>query len=221
MKKFIVGAALAAAAVTPLGAQESVVSGKPSVFSITPYVGYAKYGDHFEFTPPAGTQVEFTNDDAAVFGVQAGFDFTRNFSLLGNFAYSNTHWEFETDGPGTNDDEQDAGDVALWFYDANLQFKLPMFMGKTAFVPFAQAGLGAIKFTADENDFGSKGQANMAYNVGLGADWQISGVGLRLMAKDYISSFEWDDISSLDEGNTFNATTSHNWVFSLGLKLGF
>jgi len=214
MKKFLVGAALAVAAIAPVGAQESVVSGKPSVFQITPYVGYAKYGDHFEL--PSG--FEFTNDDAAVFGVQAGFDFTRNLSLLGNFGYSNTHWEFEQDNPST---EIAAGDVALWLYDADLQLKFPMFMGKSAFSPFAQAGIGAIKFTAEEDDFGSSGQTNVAYNVGLGADWQVSGVGLRLMAKDYISSFEWDDFSDLDAGNTFKATTSHNWVFSLGLKLGF
>ena len=75
MKKLFVGAALVAAVAAPLAAQSSVVTGQPSVFSVTPYVGYMAYGDHFE--TPAGA--EFTNDNAAIYGVQVGIDMSPNF----------------------------------------------------------------------------------------------------------------------------------------------
>ena len=62
MNKFFVSAALVAAMSAPLAAQSSVVTGQPSVFSLTPYVGYVAYGDHFETANGA----EFTNDNGAI-----------------------------------------------------------------------------------------------------------------------------------------------------------
>ena len=96
MKRSLVSAALVAAMAAPLAAQSSVVTGQPSVFSLTPYVGYVAYGDHFESTGGA----EFTNDNAAIYGVQLGVDMTPNLSLVGNFGYSRTNWEFEFPGGG-------------------------------------------------------------------------------------------------------------------------
>src|ERR687895_383421 len=103
MNKLFVGAALVAAIAAPVAAQRSVVTGEASVFSLTPYVGYVAYGDHFETASGA----EFTNDNGAIYGVQLGIDMTPNLALVGNFGYSRTHWEFEFAGPG----EQFAGDV--------------------------------------------------------------------------------------------------------------
>ena len=102
MKKLFVGAAFVAAVAAPLAAQSSVVSGQPSVFSVTPYVGYLAYGDHFETTAGA----EYTNDNAAIYGAQIGIDMSPNFSLVGNFGYSKTNWEFEFSGPGESFAEQ-------------------------------------------------------------------------------------------------------------------
>ena len=214
MTKFLVSAALVAAMAAPLAAQRSVVSGQPSVFSITPYIGYVAYGDHFE--TPSG---EFTNDNAAIYGVQLGIDMTPNLALVGNFGYSRTNWEFEFgSGPG----EQFAGDVGVWLYDGNLQLKFPFAAGAGTFSPFAQAGVGAIKFTADRDDFDAEGTTNVAFNAGLGADFNVGALGLRLMVKDYISSFKWEDFESANDPNDLqNAETSHNFAFTLGLKLGF
>lgn len=214
MRKFLVSAALAAAVAAPLAAQSSVVTGQPSVFSLTPYVGYIAYGDHFETANGA----EFTNDNAAVYGAQLGIDMTPNLALVGNFGYSRTNWEFEFSGPG----ERFAGNVGVWLYDGNLQLKFPFAAGAGTFSPFAQAGIGAMKFTADVDDFGNDGTTNIAYNVGLGADFNVGALGLRFMAKDYISSFKWDEFRNANDPNDLsNAGTSHNFAFTLGLKLGF
>lgn len=213
MRKFFVSAALVAAVAAPLQAQDGVVTGHPSVFSIVPYAGYMVYGDHFKVTG-----AEFSNDNSWIVGAQAGLDFSPNFSIVGNFGWSQTRWEFETED-GT---DIASGDVGIWLYDANIQLKLPFGTGPgSVMTPFLQAGIGAIKFSTDDNDFESEGQSNIAFNAGIGLDWQFRGVGIRLMAKDYISSFSWDDIEDLDEGNAFSAETSHNFALTAGLKIGF
>ena len=225
MNKLIVCAAVAVVAVAPVaGAQESVVTGKPSVFHITPYVGYVAFGDHFEFSD--GT--EYTNSNAALFGGQVGLDVSRYASIVGNFGYSKTSFEFERDVAGTtNDFESRIDGVGVFLYDANLHLKVPVIMGMTALSPFIQGGVGQIKFSEDTDDIRGNGASNIAYNVGIGTDFQVRGLGLRLMAKDYISSFAWDDLKSSPTGSTNNfqnikdASISHNWAFSLGLKFGF
>ena len=214
MNKLFVGAALVAAIAAPVAAQQSVVTGQASVFSLTPYVGYIAYGDHFETASGA----EFTNDNGAIYGVQLGIDMTPNLSLVGNFGYSRTNWEFEFAGPG----EQFAGDVGVWLYDGNLQLKFPFAAGAGTFSPFAQAGVGAIRFTAEQDDFGADGATNVAFNAGLGADFNVGALGLRFMVKDYISSFKWDEFRNANDLNDLrDAETSHNFAFTLGLKLGF
>lgn len=214
MNKYFVSAALVAAFAAPLAAQSSVVTGQPSVLSITPYVGYVAFGDHFETVNGA----EFTNDNAAIYGAQLGIDVTPNLALVGNFGYSRTNWEFEFNGPG----ERFAGNVGVWLYDGNLQLKFPFAAGAGTFSPFAQAGVGAIKFTADRNDFQADGTTNVAFNAGLGADFNVGALGLRFMAKDYISSFKWDEFRNANDLNDLqDAGTSHNFAFTLGLKLGF
>jgi hypothetical protein len=214
MQKFLVSAALVAAMAAPLAAQRSVVTGEPGVFSLTPYVGYIAYGDHFESTGGA----EFTNDNGAIYGVQVGIDMTPNLSLVGNFGYSRTNWEFEFPGPAVDR----GGDVGVWLYDGNLQLKFPFAAGAGTFSPFAQAGVGAIRFTADRDDFNADGTTNVAFNAGLGADFNVGALGLRFMVKDYISSFKWDEFETANDPNDLqNAETSHNFAFTLGLKLGF
>ena len=224
MKKVVVCAAQAAAAAAPLGAQESVVTRRPSVFHITPYIGYMAYGDHFEFTD--GT--EYTNDNAPIYGGQLGLDISRYTSIVANFGYSKTAFEFERDVAGTaNDFETRIDGVGVFVYDANLHLKAPILMGMTAVSPFVQGGVGAIKFSEDRDDIRGSGATNIAYNVGLGADFQVAGIGVRAMAKDYMSSFDWPDLKSSPTGSTNNfqglgdKSISHNWAFSLGLKIGF
>jgi len=213
MQKFLVSAALVAAMAAPLAAQSSVVTGQPSVFSITPYVGYIAFGDHFETANGA----EFSNDNGAIYGVQVGIDMTPNLALVGNFGYSRSDWQWELAGAQSHN-----GEVGVWLYDGNLQLKFPFAAGAGTFSPFAQAGVGAVKYTADFDDVDSDGTTNVAFNVGLGADFNVGALGLRAMVKDYISSFKWDEFRNANDPNDLqNAGTSHNFAFTLGLKLGF
>ena len=210
MRKLLVGA-LSVLMAAPLAAQEGSIGNpdKPSVFTLTPYAGYVIYGEHFELPG----DVKYTNDNSWVVGAQAGFDLSRNFSLVGNFGWSKTNWEFEFDGGA----ETSAGDVGIWLYDGNVQFRLPVTAGMSTFAPFVQAGVGAIKFSVDNNDIESDGATNIAYNVGLGADFSVGGLGLRLMAKDYISSFAWDELEDTD----IDDKLSHNFALTAGLKFSF
>ena len=218
MRKFFVGLTLAAALAAPAGAQESVVmSGKPSVFHITPYVGYMVFGDYFETTGGA----EFTNDNTGIFGVEAGLDISRAVSIVGNFGYMKTNFEFEPDA-GTGGVRTSA-DVGIWAYDGSLRLKVPFTMGMTSFAPYVQGGVGAFRYTFDTNDFNAEdATTNVAYNLGVGATWKFAGVGLRGEVKDYITSLDWNKVADANDFQDFESDRiAHNWAISLGLTIGF
>ena len=83
-------------------------------------------------------------------------------------------------------------------------------------------GVGAIKYTTDTDDFNSDGKTDVAFNVGIGADFQImKTVGLRLMAKDYITNLGWVDASEVDFADGVQGNTSHNIGLTVGLNFGF
>ena len=83
MRKLIAGFALATAAAATLQAQEqtSVVTGRPAVFRVQPYVGVMKFGALNEYE--GGVRESF--DTRAVYGGQASLSVTRNLSVVGNF----------------------------------------------------------------------------------------------------------------------------------------
>src|SRR5687768_18396859 len=93
MKRMIVGALALTAVAVPLAAQQSAVSNKPAVFSIAPYVGYMNFGDYFETT----NNVEFSNENGALYGAQAQLDLGRYVSLLGNFGYTSSKFTFRSE----------------------------------------------------------------------------------------------------------------------------
>lgn len=220
MRKFFVGLTLAAALAAPAGAQESVVmSGKPSVFHVTPYVGYVFFGDYLEL--PDGS--EYTNDNTGIFGIEAGLDVSRAVSIVANFGYMKTNFEFEN--VGTTQDQRASGDIGIFAYDASLRLKVPMIMGMTSFAPYLQAGIGQFRYTPtfDNDDFNADGSvSNMAYNVGAGATFKFAGVGLRGEVKDYITSLDWQKVSDANDLGDFESDKiAHNWAVSLGLTIGF
>jgi opacity protein-like surface antigen len=215
MRNLFVSTALAAALAAPVQAQQAgdpVTSGHGSFF-VGPYAGYMVFGDLAETS--AG---EFSNEDGGFYGAQAGWSFSPNFTLLGNFGYTKSKFTFESDaGPASNL----SGDIGIWLYDANLQFRLPFQQQGSWIAPFAQVGAGAIRYSAEADDFESDSQTNVAFNAGIGADFQwMETVGVRLMVKDYITSLQWDDDETI--GDDFDdAETQHNWAFTVGLNFGF
>lgn len=210
MRKLLVGAALAMVMAAPLQAQDEV---RGSSFYLGPYVGYMNFGDMWQFD-----EGELTMENGAAFGVQAGFSFTPSISLLGNFAWTKSPWELEESGATTTI----SGENGVWLYDANLQFRLPIGDRAAWMAPFVQAGIGGFRVTLETDDLTSERTASqVAFNAGLGADFQLGRIGLRLMAKDYITNSEWDDIGGVTWDDNIQDNTSHNWMLSLGLNLGF
>jgi opacity protein-like surface antigen len=216
MRRFFVSAALAAAVAAPLQAQDAgdpVTSGHGSFF-VGPYAGYMVFGDLAE-----SSTGEFSNEDGGFYGAQAGWSFSPNFTLLGNLGYTKSKFTFESDaGPTSNL----TGDIGIWLYDANLQFRLPFQQADSWIAPFAQVGAGAIRYTPDVDDLdGEDSQTNVAFNAGIGADFQwMESVGVRLMVKDYITSLQWDDDETIG-GDFDDAETQHNWAFTVGVNFGF
>jgi opacity protein-like surface antigen len=219
MRKFLVGAALIAATAAPAAAQTSIGnSDKPSVFSITPYVGYMFYGDYFE----TSNGLEYTNDNSGIFGAEATLDIGRAFSIVGNFGYSKTNFEFERGG--TADTEfRASSDVGIFLYDGSLRFKLPFGTSAGTFAPYVQAGAGAMRYSYDTDDFNAKNTTtNVAYNVGVGAMWRIGGLGVRGEVKDYITSLNWERPSDANDFNDVREKSiAHNLAVSLGLTFAF
>lgn len=217
MKRIALIAALVLAAAAPLQAQnpDPVTSGRGSVF-VGPYAGYMIFGDLFE--NPDGT--ELSNENGGFYGVQAGYSFSPNFSLLGNFGYTKSKFVLE-DNSGVNTNL--SGDLGIFLYDASLQFRLPFTVGSNNWLaPFAQVGAGGIKYTFDYNDFNSNGNSDVAFNVGLGGDFVINkSVGLRVMVKDYITSLDWNQLDDVDFDDNVKGNVAHNWAITAGLNFGF
>lgn len=221
MRNFLVGAVALALAAAPLSAQGSgqpVTAGHGSLY-IGPYAGYMIFGDLFE----TSQNVEYSNENGGLYGVQAGFSLSPNFTILGNVAYTKSKFTAEN-VPFSNNTTTTinlGGDIGVWLYDADLQFRLPIMQGNTWIAPLAQVGAGAIRYTQDYKDFNSSAQTDVAFNFGIGGDIQFAqAVGLRIMAKDYITSLNWSNDNNINR-DVFNGQTAHNWAITAGLNIGF
>jgi hypothetical protein len=201
----VAGALLAAA---PARAQSSArTSGHGKVLQVSPYAGYIRFGDYFE--GPVGSTV--SNANAPIYGGQLGLRVAPNVSLVGNVAYSKA--DVEVDVPllgGLN-----VGRSSVLLYDAGVQLDVPT--GSLPIAPFVQAGVGAIRYDIEQSFLDAQA-SNLAANVGVGADLALGrSVALRLMAKDYIGRFDFDEASSFD----VRGRTAHSWAFTAGLRLDF
>ena len=228
MKKFIVSTAVFAVLAAPAAAQvttpgdtisgKAVTSGHGS-FYLQPYAGYMVFGELADF----GNDVDLSNENSPLYGVQAGYSFSPNLSLVGNFGYSKSKSVLKFDSAP---DQNLSGDLGVFLYDASLQFRLPFIanaLGSTI-APFAQVGAGAIKVTTDSDDLRGSGPTNVAFNAGLGVDFQIrKAIGIRLMAKDYITSLDWKEFDDVDNeirsGRKNNV--ANNIAITAGLNFGF
>jgi opacity protein-like surface antigen len=219
MKKFVVGAALLALAAAPMQAQTGNQAGDPitsghSSFYLGPYAGYMIFGDMAETSGGA----EWSNEDGALFGAQAGFSINPNFSILGNVGWTKSKFTVEyPDGSST----PTSGDIGVWLYDGALQFRLPFQQRDSWIAPFGQVGAGAIRWTADTDDIDGQGETNVQFNFGVGADFQFQKtIGLRLMVKDYITSINWTNDNTIST-DVQEGDTMHNWAITAGLNFGF
>jgi opacity protein-like surface antigen len=213
MRRFILSATLLGLAAVTANAQ-NIEPARSGSFFISPYAGYMVFGDLFE---SANGNVEMSNEDGALFGAQAGVNITPSIALLGNLGYTKSAFTLEFDDQGV--DQRTSDDLGIFFYDASLQFRIPTSSSRIS--PLAQIGAGAVKYTFDTDDIQSEGRTDVAFNLGLGADIGLArGVAIRLMAKDYITSFKWEDLDSVDFDDDIEGNVAHNFGLSAGLRIG-
>ena len=187
---------------------------RPPAIGLTPYGGYMMFGDNFSVG--AGSGASFASNNSFVAGAELGLNLGKSFSIVGNVAYSKPNWDIgNATAPATS-----VG-ASIWLFDGALRLRFPLAEDSDVgprFVPFIQAGAGGIHYSLDNNPFGADGNTNFAFNAGAGADIRFArSFGIRLMAKDYVTSLSWSNTSNVD----LSSNTSNNWAFTLGLVLGY
>jgi hypothetical protein len=181
-----------------------------SSIDVTPYAGYMVFGDLM--SGPLGTSV--SNAPAPLLGVQMGMRIAPNVSFIANVAGSNS--EIKAGIPFIGG--VTIAETSTILYDVGLEARLEQTQAYGyRFVPFAQAGIGGMHYSITEAGL-STTATNLAGNVGLGADLRLgTGMSLRLMARDYIGKFNFNDALSMD----ISSSTTQNFAFSAGIRLSF
>jgi len=217
MRKLIAGFALAtAAAAATAQAQEqpSVVTGNPAAFRVQPYVGVVKFGALNEYDN--GVRESF--DTRPVYGAQAALSLTRNLSVVGNFGYARTRPVLKNYAASAQ--TPNGSDVGVWLYDANAEYRLPVTVARGMVRPFVQAGAGQIRYSTDATNISSRSNTSTALNAGAGVDVGLGPVGVRVMAKDYLTSLDWDRAEDVTLRNRASRR-ANNLALTAGLTIGF
>jgi hypothetical protein len=181
-----------------------------TAFEVTPYAGYLFAGAMMD--GPLGTSIGPA--PAALVGTQLGMRIAPNVSVVANLATGSS--DVKAGIPILGGISVAQSRVVL--YDAGLQLDLPMMTASgTAFSPFVQGGVGGMRYDLTES-FVTTSSTNLSGNVGIGADVSVgSGVGIRVMAKDYIGKFDFQEATSFD----VNTNTTQNYALSLGVRFSF
>lgn len=181
-----------------------------TAFEVTPYAGYLLPGSLF--SGPLGSSIG--SAPAPLIGTQLGMRVAPNVSVIGNLATGSS--DIKAGIPILGGVSVATSRMVL--YDAGLQLDMPMAtMTGIAFSPFLQAGAGGMRYEVSESllTFTSN---SLAGNVGLGADVTVgSGVGVRLMAKDYIGRYDFQEATGIDYDNG----TKNSYALSLGVRFSF
>ena len=179
-------------------------------FEATPYVGYMIFGNYL--SGPLGSSV--SNASAPLIGAELGMKITPSLSLVGNLATTSS--DIQAGLPLIGGISVAHSRVVM--YDAGLQLAIPMTtaMG-TSMTPFVQAGAGAMRHDITQSVI-STTATNFAANVGAGVDFAVGrGVGVRVMAKDYIGRFDAQQATYFDVGTN----TTHNFALNAGVRFSF
>ena len=220
MKKFLVATLASAVIATPALAQQSVITGGQSTFSITPYAGYMFFGDLGDVSPTT----DLTQDDALMFGAQGKVRMTSRWAVYGNAAYSKTNFEVEDEVTGGG--VAASGDIGYFLGDVGLEYRLPFSFRGGSVGPFVQGGIGAVRYSPDTDDLNDENATtNVAFNAGVGIDFNAGPVGLQLMLKDYVTSLDWREVSETidnqDDGDFDASKVANNLALTLGVRINF
>lgn len=210
----LLGLAVLSLVSSPRGASAQQRAGAPATaataFDVTPYAGYMVFGDYL--SGPLGTSV--TNAPAPLVGAQLGMKIAPNLSVIANLATASS--DIQAGVPILGGVSIAQSRVVM--YDAGLQLDLPLTtMSGTELSPFVQAGVGAMRYDITES-FLSTTSTNVAGNVGLGADISVGrGVGIRVLARDYIGKFDSQQATMIDLGTN----TTNNYAVIAGVRFSF
>ncbi|HEX8944335.1 MAG TPA: outer membrane beta-barrel protein [Gemmatimonadaceae bacterium] len=195
------------AAAVPAVAQ---APGSGTVLHVSPYVGYMVFGDYLK--GPLGTTL--SNAPGLLYGTQVGLSLAPNLSLIGNVGYSSSDIKVGIPFLGGIS----VGNSSMLIYDAGLEYNFGSSKaGAMPFSPFVQAGAGAMHYNINESILNTQA-TNFAGNVGVGADLALGrGLALRVLAKDYIGKFNFQDATGLG----ITGQTAHNLAFSAGMRFDF
>lgn len=204
-------AALAAPAGAQLASGASSTSVAGTALEVTPYGGYMIFGNFID--GPLGTSL--SSSASPVYGAQLGLALAPQLKLVGNIAHA--AGDLKVGIPflgGIN-----AGTTSALVMDGGLQLSLPTPASRLAYVPFVQAGVGAMRWNVNLGSTSLQTTStNLVGNLGAGIDVSLGqSMGLRFMAKDYIGKFDFKQATSLD----VSGKTAHNWAITAGLRLGF
>jgi hypothetical protein len=205
----IAGSAAAASLATALPAvAQAPESG--TVLHVSPYVGYMMFGNYLK--GPLGTTL--TNAPGFLYGTQVGLSLSPNLSLIGNVGFTSSDIKVGIPFLGG----VSVGNSSMLMYDAGLEYNFGSSKaGATPFTPFVQAGVGAMRYDINESVLNTQA-TNFAGNVGVGADIALGrGMALRLLAKDYIGKFNFQDATGLG----ITGETAHNFALSAGMRFDF
>jgi hypothetical protein len=146
-------------------------------------------------------------------GVQLGLPLGPNVALVGNVGYADS--ELQAGLPFVGG--LSIADSKVLMYDGGLQLRFPAVTRPgTGFVPFVEGGVGAIRNEITTGPFTTT-STNVSFTAGGGIDLQFShAFGVRVMAKDHISRFDYGEAVGLQS----EARRSHNWVLGVGVNLG-
>ena len=203
----IIAGALAGLALTaPLEAQQD----RLAAIELAPYAGYLVSNSLVD--GPMGTGI--ASSGRPLYGVQLGVPLTQNIALVGNLAHAQGDLEVGLPILGGIP----VGRSATWMMDAGIHLGMPIGSGRAqALTPFVQLGAGAMRQSLEVTGL-STSATNFAFNAGAGLDLAFSpNVGLRLMAKDYIGKFDFEEATTFD----IDRGSAHNVAISAGLRLSF
>lgn len=179
-------------------------------FEATPYVGYMVFGNYL--SGPLGSGV--SNAAAPLVGAELGMKITPNLSIVGNLATTSSDIQAGIPLLGG----VSVAHSRLVMYDAGLQLALPLTtaMG-TQMTPFLEGGAGAMRYDITQSVVNTTA-TNFAANVGAGVDFAVGrGVGVRVMAKDYIGKFDAQQATYLP----VSTNTTNNFAFNAGVRFSF
>jgi outer membrane protein with beta-barrel domain len=210
LHRLLIASATVAAGVATAMPAVAQAPGSGTVLHVSPYVGYMVFGDYLK--GPLGTTL--SNAPGMLYGTQVGLSLAPNLSLIGNVGYSSSDIKVGIPFLGG----VSVGNSSMLLYDAGLEYNFGSSKaGATAFSPFVQAGAGAMHYNINESILNTQA-TNFAGNVGIGADFALGrGFALRVLAKDYIGKFNFQDATGLG----ITGQTAHNLAFSAGMRLDF